>query len=132
MNLKRLATKRSLVLGTIALAVTLGAGAAVAATSDVFDPEAEQEAFQAAVAEKLGVTTDELQDAYEEASLEQLDAAVAAGRLTAEQADAIRERVESGTSSARTASASSAGRSSAATACECRATISKALPTTSA
>ena len=96
MNLKRLATKRTLVVGAVALAVTLGAGAAVAATSDVFDPEAEQEAFQAAVAEKLGVTTDELQDAYKEAALEQLDAAVAAGRLTEEQADAIRERIESG------------------------------------
>ena len=59
-------------------------------------PKAEQEAFQAAVAEKLGVTTEELQDAYKAASLEQLDAAVEAGRLTEEQADAIRERIESG------------------------------------
>jgi hypothetical protein len=96
MNLIRFATKRSLLVCAVALAVTLGAGAAVAATSDVFDPEAEQEAFQAAVAEKLGVTTEELQDAYKEASLEQLDAAVAAGRLTQEQADAIREHIESG------------------------------------
>ena len=96
MNLKRLATTRTFVVGAIALAVTLGAGAAVAATSDVFDPKAEQEAFQAAVAEKLGVTTTELQDAYKEAALEQLDAAVAAGRITEEQADAIRERIESG------------------------------------
>jgi hypothetical protein len=74
----------------------VGAGAAVAAGKDVFDPEQEREAFQAAVAEKLGVTTDELQDAYKAAALEQLDAAAAAGGLTQEQADAIRERIESG------------------------------------
>jgi hypothetical protein len=98
MNEKRPAAKRAFVVGAIALAVTLGAGAAVAATSDVFDPKEEQEAFQAAVAEKLGVTTEELENAYKEASLERLDAAVAAGRLTEEQADEIRERIESGDS----------------------------------
>jgi hypothetical protein len=96
MNKKRPAAKRAFVVGAIALAVTLGAGAALAATSDVFDPKAEQEAFQAAVAEKLGVTTEELENAYKEASLERLDAAVAAGRITEEQADKIRERIESG------------------------------------
>jgi hypothetical protein len=96
MNEKRPAAKRAFVVGAIALAVTLGAGAALAATSDVFDPKAEQEAFQAAVAEKLGVTTEELENAYKEASLERLDAAVAAGRITEEQADKIRERIESG------------------------------------
>jgi DNA-binding CsgD family transcriptional regulator len=96
MNLNRLATKRTLVVGAVVLAVCVGAGAAIAAARDVFDPEAEQEAFQAAVAEKLGVTTAELEDAYKEAALERLDAAVAAGRLTEEQADSIRARIESG------------------------------------
>ena len=96
MNEKRPAAKRAFVVGALALAVTLGAGAAVAASSDVFDPKEEQEAFQAAVAEKLGVTTAELRNAYKEAALEQLDAAVAAGRLTEEQAGAIRERIEAG------------------------------------
>ena len=96
MNLKRPARMRSLVVGAVLLAVCVGAGAAIAATKDVFDPREEQEAFQAAVAEKLGVTTAELQTAYKEAALEQLDAAVADGRLTEEQADAIRERIEAG------------------------------------
>ncbi len=77
-------------------AVCVGAGAAIAAATDVFDPKEEQEAFQAAVAEKLGVTTTELQNAYKAAALEQVDAAVAAGRLTEEQAAAIRERIEAG------------------------------------
>jgi hypothetical protein len=96
MNLERFATKRTLVVGAAVLAVCVGAGAAIAATKDVFDPKEEQEAFQAAVAEKLGVTTTELQDAYKAAALERLDAAVAAGRLTKAEADAIRERIESG------------------------------------
>lgn len=96
MNLKRPATTRAFLLGAVVLAVTLGAGAAVAATSEAFDPKEEQEAFEAAVAEKLGVTTQELQAAYKEASLERLDAAVAAGRITEEEADAIRKGIESG------------------------------------
>jgi hypothetical protein len=96
MSTKRLTTRRTLAVGAAAVAATLGAGAAIAATSDVFDPKEEQEAFQAAVAEELGVTTTQLQNAYKAAALEQLEAAVAAGRLTEGQADEIRERIESG------------------------------------
>ena len=96
MSTKRLTTRRTLAVGAAAVAATLGAGAAIAAASDAFDPKEEQEAFQAAVAEELGVTTTQLQNAYKAAALEQLEAAVAAGRLTEEQADEIRERIESG------------------------------------
>lgn len=96
MNLRRFATKRILAIGAAVLVVAAGAGAAIAATSGVFDAKAEQEAFQAAVAKKLGVTTTELQDAYKAAALERLDAAVAAGRITREQADELRSRIESG------------------------------------
>ena len=96
MNIKRFAARRTLILCAVVTAVVVGAGAAVAAGKDVFDPEQERAAFQAAVAEKLGVTTTELQDAYKAAALEQLDAAVAAGRLTEEQAAELRERIESG------------------------------------
>ena len=96
MNLKRFATKRTLVAGVAALAVVVASGAAIAAGTDVFDPKAEHEAFQAAVANKLGVTTKQLQDAYKAAALERLDAAVAAGRITKEQADEMRKRIESG------------------------------------
>ncbi len=96
MSASRLATRRTLVIGAVVLAVMVGAGAAIAATTKVFDPKEEQEAFQAAVAEKLGVTTAELEDAYKEAALERLDAAVAAGRITEAEAAAIREGIESG------------------------------------
>jgi hypothetical protein len=96
MNLKRFGSKRSLAVGAVVLAVCVGAGAAIAATRDVFDPKEEQDAFKAAVAEKLGVTTAELEDAYKEAALEGLDAAVAAGRITESEAASIRERIEAG------------------------------------
>ena len=96
MSARRLATRRTLVISAVAVAVAVGAGAAIAATTKAFDPREEQEAFQAAVAEKLGVTTAELEDAYREAALERLEAAVAAGRITEAEAAAIRERIESG------------------------------------
>lgn len=96
MDLKQLATKRNLVVGAAVVAVAVGAGTAVAKTSGVFDPKAEHEAFDATVAKKLGVTQQKLEDAYKGAALERLDAAVAAGRLTKEQADALRQRIESG------------------------------------
>lgn len=96
MNLRRLGTRRTLVAGIAMLAVVAGAGAAIAASTDTFDPEAERDAFQAAVAKKLGVTTQQLEDAYKAAALERLDAAVKAGRITEEQAKEMRARIESG------------------------------------
>ena len=96
MSASRIATRRTLVICAAAVAVAVGAGAAIAATTKVFDPREDQEAFQAAVAEKLGVTTAELETAYKEAALERLEAAVAAGRITEAEAAAIRERIESG------------------------------------
>ena len=96
MDLKQFATRRNLVVGATVVAVAVGAGAAVAKTSGAFDPKAEHEAFDAAVAKKLGVTPQKLEDAYKAAALERLDAAVNAGRLTQEQADALRQRIESG------------------------------------
>ena len=96
MNVRRFATKRTLAIGAVVLVVAVGAGAALATTSGVFDPKAEHDAFQAAVAKKLGVTTTQLQNAYKAAALERLDAAVAVGRITKAQADAMRSHVESG------------------------------------
>jgi hypothetical protein len=95
-NLKRLATKRALVLGAVVVFVVAAAGAALATTNTVFDPKAERDAFEASVANKLGVTTKQLEDAYKAAALERLDAAVTDGRLTKEQADDIRQHIESG------------------------------------
>jgi hypothetical protein len=96
MSSRRFATKRTLIAGVAAIAIAAGAGAALATTTGAFDPKEEAEAFQASVAEKLGVTTKQLQDAYKAAALERVDAALAAGRITEEQAEALKERIESG------------------------------------
>jgi len=79
-----------------ALAVA-GTGVALATTSSD-DPEQREAAVLDDAAERLGVEPSELRDALSEAEDAQLDADVKAGRLTQEQADAIKEhRSEMGT-----------------------------------
>jgi chromosome condensin MukBEF complex kleisin-like MukF subunit len=52
--------------------------------------------FHELLAEELGVTVDELEEAFSNASLALIDEAEADGRLSAEEADRARERVEEG------------------------------------
>ncbi len=52
--------------------------------------------FLAKVADKLGVSEDELNAAIEEAGIETVDEALADGRITEDQADRLRERVDDG------------------------------------
>ena len=96
MEMTKHLTRRTLAIGVAVAAVAVGAGAAVAKTSGAFDPKAERDAFDASVAKRLGVTPAKLQDAVKAATLERIDAAEAAGRLTKEQADELRQHVESG------------------------------------
>jgi hypothetical protein len=80
--------------GAIAAA---GTGVAVATTrSD--DPKTREDAVIADAAKRLDVAPSELRDALDQAEDAQLDADVKAGRLTQEQADAIKKhRDEAGT-----------------------------------
>jgi hypothetical protein len=86
--------KRKIVAtGAAALAVA-GGGAAVAATG--FDsPQEESKAVIDDAAEQLGVESSELSDALKQAMENRIDAAVAAGRITEAQGDAMKERLES-------------------------------------
>ena len=71
--------------------VAAGTGVAVATTrSD--DAKEREQAVLADAAERLDVEPSELRDALSDAENAQLDADVKAGRLTQEQADAIKER----------------------------------------
>lgn len=45
------------------------------------------------VAKRLGISQDKLEDAIKEATIARIDAAVAAGDITKEEGDALRERV---------------------------------------
>jgi hypothetical protein len=96
MEMTKHLTRRTLAIGVAVAAVAVGAGAAVAKTSGAFDPKAERDAFDASVAKRLGVTPATLRDAVKAATLERIDAAEEAGRLTKEQADELRDHVESG------------------------------------
>ena len=73
-----------------ALAVA-GTGVALATTSSD-DPKQREQAVLADAAERLDVSPSELRDALSEAEDAQLDADVKAGRLTQEQADAMKKR----------------------------------------
>lgn len=88
-------TKRGLVAGTlIALVVGLGAAGAIAA-NDVFSPREESKAIIDDAASQLGVEPSELSSALKQAMKKRIDAAAEAGRLTEEQAQELRDRIDS-------------------------------------
>jgi 3-hydroxyacyl-CoA dehydrogenase len=91
-------SKRVLAGVAATLALAVGGGVGFAATRSGSDPAASESpaAFLADVAERLGIESEKLEAAIEAEALERLDAAVAAGRVTEEEAAKIRERIESG------------------------------------
>jgi hypothetical protein len=86
---------RKIVIGAVAGLAVVGAGAAVAATQ-FGDPKAESEAIIKDAAGQLGVQPSQLSDALKKAYKNRIDAAVAAGRLTKEQGDAIKAQIDAG------------------------------------
>jgi hypothetical protein len=83
------------VLGVIlaAIAVTVGAGAAIAASQG---SSPSPTAFFDSVAKHLGISSEKLRDATKAAAVDQVDAALAEGRITKAQADELKSRIESG------------------------------------
>jgi hypothetical protein len=84
--------KRNLVIGLAALAAAAFAGGAYAATQSSA-PNTRQ-AFLNDVAKRLHVTPQQLTQALNGATLDQLQAAVKAGRLTQAQADKLAQRLK--------------------------------------
>jgi lambda repressor-like predicted transcriptional regulator len=74
------------------LAVVVGGGAALAASGSS-NPAAD---FMGDVAKRLGISQDRLEGAIEDATIARIDAAVAAGDITKEEGEALKERVRSG------------------------------------
>jgi hypothetical protein len=93
--------KRKLAIAATGVAVLAGTGGAYAATQSgpttakAPDPGAEQKAFLDDIAKRLNVTRDKLDAAIKGAAADRIDAAVAAGKLTKEQGDAVKKRIES-------------------------------------
>lgn len=88
----RISVKRKLAIGMIVLAAAAFAGGAYAAAQD--SGATAQQAFLNDVAKRLDVTPEQLSAALEGAYLDQVQAAVAADKLTRSQANAIKQRVQ--------------------------------------
>jgi hypothetical protein len=85
-------SKRMVVVAATTLAVVGGGAAAVAATSS----GSRGSDFLDSVAKHLGVSPQKLKDATKAAAIDQVNADLAAGRITQAQADALKKRIESG------------------------------------
>jgi hypothetical protein len=84
--------RNKVIMGAVAAAALVGGGSAIAAGQ--LGSEDDQQAIIDDAAEELGVEPTVLSDALEHAVAARIDAAVAAGELTQEQADALKERLE--------------------------------------
>ena len=91
-----LSSHRNKIVAVIAaLVVVVGAGGAIAATG-ALSPKEQSEAIVNDAAVELGVQPSELTAALKTALKNQVDAAVADGRLTQAQAQAMKERIDAG------------------------------------
>jgi hypothetical protein len=88
-------SRRRVVLAGTAVALLAGGGAAYAA-KQVWSPKEERQAVLNDAAKRLGVTPQKLDTALKQALEARIDAAVAAGRITKAQGDAMKQRIESG------------------------------------
>jgi hypothetical protein len=90
----KLNRKTKIVVGAITLLAAAGAGAAVAASQDS-SPSSESKAVIDDAAKQLGIPSSKLSDALKKALSDRVDAAVAAGRITKAEGDAIKQRIAS-------------------------------------
>jgi len=86
---------RKLVAGGIAALAVAGGGAAIAATQ-LDTPSERSAAIVNDAAGQLGVQPSQLSDALKSAEKKQIDADVAAGKITKEQGDAMKAAIDSG------------------------------------
>lgn len=93
-----MSTKTKIVAGAVAavaLAITLGAAGAVAA-STILSANEDSQAVIDDAAKQLGVTPSALTDALKEGLKNRVDEAVDAGRLTQAQGQELKERIDAG------------------------------------
>jgi hypothetical protein len=90
-----MAVKRKMIAGAAAALAVGGAGAGVAASQIGSSPGAESKAIVNDAAKQLGVSPSKLSDALKKAFSDRIDAAVKAGRLTKEEGQELKQRIES-------------------------------------
>jgi hypothetical protein len=89
--MKKLTSKTALVATVAGLAVA-GGGAALAGSQT----DSPGSSFLDSVAKHLGISSERLEDATKAAAIDQVNEALRAGKLTQEQADELKSRIESG------------------------------------
>jgi hypothetical protein len=90
-------SRRTVIVGTVVLVVAIGAAVSGAlAAAGAFDPAAERQAYLDDAAKRLGVTSTKLEDALKGAAIDRVDAALQAGRITKDEANAMKAAIESG------------------------------------
>jgi Arc/MetJ-type ribon-helix-helix transcriptional regulator len=89
----RFRSRKALTIAVAALAVIGGGGAAIAASQGSSSPG---QSFLDSVAAHLGISSQKLEDATKAAAIDQVDAALKAGKITQAQADELKARIESG------------------------------------
>jgi hypothetical protein len=85
-------TSKKVLAATVAGLAVAGGGAAIAAS----ETESPASSFLDSVAKHLGISSAELEDATRAAAIDQVDQALEEGRITQEQADELKSRIESG------------------------------------
>ena len=85
-------TSKTVLAATVAGLAVAGGGAAIAASQT----DSQGSSFLDSVAKHLGISSEELEDATKAAAVDQVDQALADGKITQEQADALKQRIESG------------------------------------
>lgn len=83
-----------LIGGAAVLLIGAGTGAAIASSNDT-TRSSESKAIIDDAAQQLGIPSSKLSDALKQALMDRVDAAVAAGRITKAQGDALKQRIQS-------------------------------------
>jgi len=89
-------TKKAAVVAAATLAVVGGGVGGALAAGGTDNPGAEKQAFLTDAANRLGTTADKLEAALKAAAIDRVDAAVADGRITADQGARLKERIQNG------------------------------------
>jgi hypothetical protein len=92
----KMPSKRMVLIGSIVALAAVGAAGGAIAASGTFDPKAERQAYLNDVAGRLGVSSAKLEAALKAAAIDRVDAALAAGWITKDQADAMKAAINSG------------------------------------
>lgn len=85
-------TSKTVLAATVAGLAVAGGGAAIAASQT----DSTRSSFLDSVAKHLGISSEKLEDATKAAAVDQVDQALADGRITQEQADELKARIEAG------------------------------------